>query len=74
MLPTTQPKESLSLLGDFEFVPGSAVQVRDSCVLALYKNPREETLYALAMFTADGGPAGCDLKDFVAYSVFDAAA
>jgi hypothetical protein len=70
LLSLTEAWDSLDFSKDFLFVPGSAVQVDEDRIVALYRNWRNG-VYALAMFTADCDPEGCDLGDLIAYSVID---
>jgi hypothetical protein len=68
----SSPKQGgpVSVLKDFEFVPGSAVLVDQRHVLALYKNAKKE-FYAVVLFNADCDRSGCTPKELIAFSIVD---
>jgi len=58
------------ILRDFQFIPGSAVMVDATHVLAMFQNP-EKQFYAVALFTATCSGNRCTPTELIAFSIVD---
>src|ERR1051326_6702678 len=58
------------MLRDFQFIPGSAVMVDATHVLAMFQNP-EKQFYAVALFTATCSGNRCTPTELIAFSIVD---
>ena len=58
------------ILKDFQFIPGSAVMVDATHVLAMFQNP-EKQFYAVALFTATCNGGRCMPTELIAFSIVD---
>ena len=58
------------VLKDFQFIPGSAVMVDATHVLAMFQNP-EKQFYAVALFSANCDGTRCTPTELIAFSIVD---
>ena len=58
------------VLKDFQFIPGSAVMVDATHVLAMFQNS-EKQFYAVALFTAKCDGNRCTPTELIAFSIVD---
>ncbi|HEY1268787.1 MAG TPA: hypothetical protein VGH16_16140 [Candidatus Binatia bacterium] len=58
------------VLKDFQFIPGSAVMVDATHVLAMFQNP-EKQFYAVALFSAKCEGTRCTPTELIAFSIVD---
>jgi hypothetical protein len=65
-----QDESSPNFLKDFDLIPGTAVLIDDSHVLAMYQN-REKDFYALVLFSVECSPANCTPTGLLAFSIVD---
>lgn len=65
-----QDQSSPNFLKDFVLIPGTAVLIDDSHVLAMYQNP-EKDFYALVLFSVECGQASCAPTALLAFSIVD---
>jgi hypothetical protein len=66
----TKAEAPPTFLGDFVFVPGSAVAVENRHILALYENPNNG-FYAIAIFSAKCDRGSCAPMELISYSIVD---
>jgi hypothetical protein len=65
-----QDESSPNFLKDFVLIPGTAVLIDDSHVLAMYQNP-EKDFYALVLFSVECSQASCAPTGLLAFSIVD---
>ncbi|HEY1374189.1 MAG TPA: hypothetical protein VGH50_17080 [Candidatus Binatia bacterium] len=64
------PQTMGGVLKDFQFIPGSAVMVDATHVLAMFQNP-EKQFYAVALFSASCEGTRCTPTELIAFSIVD---